>query len=114
MHEVAVTSPCTSVLLILTACGLAEISDRRELDHDGPPGIEATLQAGERLGSTLLIPELDIHTANHVICQIVADVQVLNLAMLGQLLKNIFVKVLEQGIKNSAPMQADAGQQISC
>lgn len=114
MHEVAVTSPCTSVLLILTACGLAEISDRRELDHDGPPGIEATLQAGERLGSTLLIPKLDIHTANHVICQIVADVQVLNLAMLRQLLKNIFVKVLEQGIKNSAPMQADAGQQTSC
>jgi hypothetical protein len=40
-------------------------------------------------------PELDVHVADHVVSQVVAHVQVLNLAKLGQLQENVFVKVLQ-------------------
>ena len=94
MHEVAVPSSGTGVLFILTTCGLPEISDRREFNHDGPSSIETPLQTGQRLGCTLLIPEFHVHAANHVICQVVADIQILDLTMLGQLLKNVFIEIL--------------------
>ena len=94
MHEIAVASPGACILLILTACGLTEISDRRELNHDGPPSIETALQACQRLCCALLISKFDIHAPNHMIGQVVTDIEVLDFAMLAKLLENVLIEVL--------------------
>ncbi len=41
-------------------------------------------------------PELGVHVAHHVVGQVVAHVQVLHLAVLGQLQEDVLVKVLEK------------------
>jgi hypothetical protein len=38
--------------------------------------------------------EFDVHIADHVVCQVVADVQMLNLSKLVHLLKDVLVEVL--------------------
>lgn len=94
MHEVTVTSSGTGVLFVLSAGCFAEVCHRAELNLDGSATIEATLQSLESCCSPLFIRKLDIDTANHVICQVVTDVQVLDLTKLCKLLKDIFIEVL--------------------
>ena len=94
VHEVTVASSCTGVLFILSAGCFTEVCHRAELYLDGSATIKATLQSLKRCCSPLLIGELDVHAANHVICQVVTDVQVLNLTKLGKLLKDVLIKVL--------------------
>ena len=43
----------------------------------------------------LLLPELNIHIPNHVVSQIVTDIQALDLPILAQLLKQILIEILE-------------------
>ena len=38
--------------------------------------------------------EFYVHVANHVVCQVVADVQMLNLSELVHLLKDVLIEVL--------------------
>lgn len=94
MHEVAVTSSCAGVLLILSASGLSEVCHRTEFNLYRPASVEASLQALKGRCSTLFIRELDIHAANHVICQIITHIQIFNFAKLCKLFKNVFIKVL--------------------
>lgn len=42
--------------------------------------------------------KLDVHIANHVVRQVVADVQMLYLAVLVHLLKDVLVKILHSYI----------------
>lgn len=94
MHEVTVAASCTRIFFVLSAGCFTEVCHRAELDLDGSATIKATLQSLESCCRPLFIRELDIDTANHVICQVVANVQVLDLAKLCKLLEDIFIEVL--------------------
>jgi hypothetical protein len=95
VHEIAVASSGASILLILSTRGFPEVCHRAEFYVDGTAVIEAPLQGLQCTRCGLFVAELDIHAAHHVICQVVAHVQVLNLAKLGQLLKHILIEVLK-------------------
>lgn len=95
MHEVAVPTTVAVVLLELPAGGLAEVGDRRELGNDGTAGVEPPLQRLEGLGGLVLLPEGDIHVADEVVSEVVADVQVLHLAVLAELVEDVLIEVLE-------------------
>lgn len=41
------------------------------------------------------LPELNVHITNHVVSQIVTDIQALDLSVLAQLLEQILIKILE-------------------
>lgn len=43
----------------------------------------------------LFLPELNINITNHVISQIVTNIQAFNLSIFAQLLKKILIKILE-------------------
>ena len=96
MHEVAVSSSCAGVLFILSTGRLSEVCHRAELNLNRPASIEASLQPLQGCCSTLFIRELHIHAADHVICQVITDIQILNFAKLCKLLKDVFIKVLSE------------------
>lgn len=61
----------------------------------------------------LLLSKLNIHITNHVVSQIVTDVQALDFTVLAELLKQILVKILEvvldlAGVERLA-LRVDAG-----
>uniref|UniRef100_A0A8R7QDS9 Uncharacterized protein n=1 Tax=Triticum urartu TaxID=4572 RepID=A0A8R7QDS9_TRIUA len=95
MHEVAVPSTVAVVLLELPAGGLPEVGDGRELSNDGAARVEPPLQRLERLGGLVLLPELHVDVADEVVGEVVADVQVLDLAVLAELVEDVLVEVLE-------------------
>lgn len=95
MHEVAVATAGAGVLLVLPAGGFTEVGDRGELAIDGPPGVKAALQAGHSPGCCIFVPELGIDRADHMVGQVVTDVQILDLAMLGKLFEDILIELFE-------------------
>ena len=48
----------------------------------------------ERYADRRGLHKFDVHIANHVICKVVADVQMLYLAVLVHLLKDVLVEIL--------------------
>ena len=113
MHEIAVTASVTAVLLELPTRGLAEIGDGGEVGDDGAAGVEPPLEGGEGGGGLVLLAELDVNVADHVVGEVVADVEGLDLAELGELLEDVLVEVLEvlldlAGVKG-LPRWVDAG-----
>lgn len=95
MHEVTVTTTIAYILLILTASGFSKVRHWREVNNDGTPCIEPSIEIAKGIGSVLLLSKLNIHVTNHVVGQIVTDVQALDFAVLAELLEQILVKVLE-------------------
>lgn len=95
VHEIAVSTSVAAVLLELAARGLAEVGDRREISYDGTAVVETALERLQSRGSVVLLLELDVDVADHVVGQVVADVEALDLAELAELLKDILVEVLE-------------------
>lgn len=95
VHEVAVPAAVAAVLLELAAGGLPEVRHRRELRDDGAARVVAALQRLQRSRRLLLLPELHVHVPDHVVGEVVADVEALDLAVLAQLLKDVLVEVLE-------------------
>lgn len=66
----------------LPARSFPEVCHWRELCNDGPSIIVAVLQGLQCKCCICLIFELDVHVAYHVVCEIVANVQILDLAEL--------------------------------
>lgn len=95
MHEVAVTTAVTAILLILPTSRLTEISNRREFSNDRPPGVKSPVQRGKRLGSLILLPELHINIADHVIGKVITDIERLNLAEFRKLEEDILIEILK-------------------
>ena len=91
MHEVAVPSILARTLLILSATRLAEIRDRGVLSHDKTPRIKAAIEGVERFLSHLLLFVLDVDVANHVVAQVRAHVQLLDLAELLELFEHLHI-----------------------
>jgi hypothetical protein len=97
MHEIAVAPTIARVLLVLSASGFPKVCHWRKFCIDWSACIVASLQSLKSLCCSLLVSELHIHIAYHVISKVVAHIQVLKFTVLSQLLKNILVKVLQAG-----------------
>lgn len=95
MHEIAVTASRADGLVVLSAASFSEVGDWRELADEGPPGVEPAPQSLQGFVGVLLVCELDVDVADHVVAQIFANVQLFDLAVLGQLFEHFLVKVVE-------------------
>jgi len=95
VHEVAVSAAVAAVLLELAAGGLPEVRHGGELGDDGAARVVAALQSLQRARRLLLLAELHVHVPDHVVREVVAHVEALDLAVLAQLLEDVLVEVLE-------------------
>lgn len=95
VHEIAVPAAIAAVLLELAAGGLAEVGDGGEVDDDGAAGVEAALEGLEGGVGLVLLLELDVYVADHVVGEVVADVEAFDLAEFAELLEDVLVEVLE-------------------
>jgi hypothetical protein len=114
VHEVAVAAAVADVLLELAAGGLAEVGDGRELGDDGAARVEPALQRPQRRGGLLLLAELRVHVADHVVGEVVADVQAVDVAVPAELLEDVLVEVVEVGLDargvDGPPLRVHAGR----
>lgn len=95
VHEITIPPSVAAVLLELAARGFAKVGHGREVGDYGATIVEAALQRLKSGGGLILLLELDIYVADHVIGEVVADVEALDLAELGELLEDVLVEVLE-------------------
>ena len=98
VHKVTVPAAVTVILLVLPASSLPKIRHGREISNDGTPRIEPPLQSLEGGGGLVLLLEEDVDIANHVVSEIVADIERLHLAELVELLEYVLVEILEVGL----------------
>lgn len=113
VHEVAIPSAVAIVLLKLAAGCLAEIGDGGKVGDYGTAGVEAAMEGLEGGGSMVLLLELDIDVADHMVGEVVADVEALDLAELAKLLEEVLIEVLEMVLNlagiDGLPLGIDAG-----
>lgn len=95
VHEIAVSASVAVVLLELAAGGLAEVGDRGEIGYDRATVVEPPLESLQGGGGVVLLLELDVDVADHVVREVVANVEALDLAELAELLEDVLVEVLE-------------------
>lgn len=95
VHEVAVSTPAALSINELPATSLPEISDLSELRLNWFACIETTLEHLHRFQRRLLVNEFDISISNDVIANIVANNQIFNFSVVGQLLEDFRVKSLK-------------------
>lgn len=58
-------------------------------------GVETTMQSLQRSGGLIFLLELNINVADHVICEVIADVEALDLSKLVEFFENVLVEILE-------------------
>lgn len=59
-------------------------------------GVETTMQSLQRSGGLIFLLELNINVAeDHVICEVMADVEALDLSKLVEFFENVLVEILE-------------------
>jgi len=95
VHEVAVTTAVTLSFVVLSAPSFAEIRHRRELHVQLSARVVAAGQGLLAFSCVLLIFELDVDIAHHVVAQVLAHVALFNLAMLGELLVDLLVEFVK-------------------
>ena len=96
MHEIAIATPITRPLLVLSTRRLFEVRHRTKLHLYRLAGIVPPLQPFDGLGSCLLVPEFHVHIPDHMIRDVVAHAEVLHLSVFVELEEQILVKVLEK------------------
>lgn len=94
MHKIAVTTSIAGVLFILSTCSLTKIGNWREINYNWLTCIKSSSQIANRICSMLFLPELHVYITDHVISQIVTNVQAFNFSILAELLKKIFIEIL--------------------
>merc|ERR1719409_1118150 len=95
VHEVAVAAPRAHGLVVLAAARLAEVRHGRELADERPARVEAAEERLERRVRVLLVGELAVDVADHVVAQVLADVELLDLAVAGELVVDLLVELVE-------------------
>lgn len=95
MHEVTVSPSVAAILLILAACRLAEICHWREISYDRTARVKSTLQRLQGSCGVVFLLELNINVANHVVGEVVTNVQALDLTELAQLFEDVLVEILK-------------------
>lgn len=53
------------------------------------------MQSLQRSGGLIFLLELNINVADHVICEVIADVEALDLSKLVEFFENVLVEILE-------------------
>lgn len=95
MHEITESRTSTLTHLVLTTACLTEVCHRRQFRVHGPTSEPAVVQVLSRPFGVLLAAELDVHIAHQMVSQIVADVHLLDFAVLVLALhKDILEKVI--------------------
>ena len=82
MHKVAESGPGALAHLVLSAAGLAKVRNGAQLGIDGPPAKPAIVEVLNGLFRILFTPELNVDVADEVIAEVVANVHLLNVAVL--------------------------------
>lgn len=113
MHEITIPAAVAAILLELPTRGLAKIRDGGEISDDWACVVESPTKRVKRLGGLVLFAELNIDVADHVIGEVVADVEAFDFAEFGELGEDILVEVLEvlldlAGVEGLA-LRVDAG-----
>lgn len=113
VHKITIPAAVTVILLILPASRLPKIRHGREISDNGPARIEPPLQGLQGRGGLVLLLEQNIDVANHVVGEVVADVEALHLAELVELLEYVLVEILEVGLDlarvQGLPLGVDTG-----
>jgi hypothetical protein len=99
MHKIAIASPVACVLFILTTCGFPEISHWREVQNDGSACVESATQCIQGRSSVLFLSKFYVDVADHVVCKVVANVEIFDFSIFAELLKNVFVEILKVLLK---------------
>ena len=73
MHEVTKTAAFTGAFVVLATLCFSEISDRREFCGDHFTSVISAVHAFHRAFSLVLILELYVDIANHVIADVVSN-----------------------------------------
>lgn len=95
MHKVTISPTVTAILLVLPTSCFAEIGDRGKIRNDRTTRVEPSLKSLEGSCGLVFLPELNIHVSNHVVGEVVTNVEALDLTKLAQLLEDVLVEVLE-------------------
>lgn len=95
MHKVTVTPSVAIVLLKLATRCFTKVGNGRKIRNDRAAGVEPPLQSLQSSGRLLLLLELNINITDHVIGQVITNIETLDLAELAELFKDILVEVLK-------------------
>lgn len=74
MDEVTVSTTSALTLIILSATCLSEVSDRRELAHDGTPCIETTIELSKGILCIFFFVEFGIQVTRKMVSKIASNV----------------------------------------
>ena len=113
MHEVTIPAAVATILLELPTRGLTEVGDGGEIGNNGTRVVESPMECVEGFCSLVLLAELNIDVADHVVGEVVADVEALDVAEFGEFGEDVLVEVLEvlldlAGVEGLA-LRVDAG-----
>lgn len=95
VHEITISSPVAVVFLELAARGFTEVGDGGEVGDNGAAVVKAALQGLQGGGSLVLLLKLDIDITDHMVREIVANVEALDLAELVKFFEDVLVEILE-------------------
>lgn len=83
VHEIAITTTVTVILLVLPTRGFTEIGNRGKIGNDGSTGVKPSLKCLESGCRLIFLPELSIYVSNHVIGEVITNVETLDLTELA-------------------------------
>jgi hypothetical protein len=95
VHEITEPSTAARSFVELAAPSLPEVGDRGVLARQHAPAVVPTAQPLQRRLGLLLVLELKVYIAHHVVAQILADLDILQSAELLQLLIDLFIEIIE-------------------
>lgn len=99
MHEVAISTSGAIRFVKLPAAGLTEVRYWGVFHFKLARRIKTAVKCLKALRCIFFVFEFDINIANDMVSKILAHVQFFNLAMLGHLLINLFVEIVEVVLK---------------
>lgn len=85
MHKIAVATSIANIFLILPTSSLTEIRHWGEVHNYWTASVESPTEVLKSGGRMIFLSKLHINIAHHVVRQIIADIEVLNLAVLAEL-----------------------------
>lgn len=95
VHEVAISTTVASILFILPASSFSKIRYWREIHNNWPTSIKPSGEVPNSISSMLLLSELNIHIPHHMVGEVVTDIKAFDISILGELIKEVFIELLE-------------------
>lgn len=81
VHKIAKAASLAFALVVLSAAGLPEVSDRRVLSANYSTAVELAVEFTHTDGSLVFSPELDVHISDHVVADVVRHNEVFDLTV---------------------------------